>query len=256
MCGRRWPLLGILAFMVLALTVPAETSRAEIAPSSSVFPLLIVDRATQRPIAEGTAFFITADGEALTASHVVNLPQHDPAHYQLVAIVGGELYDVAISCASPIAGIDPRHIEASTHLTRDVAHIRVAAVSVPMSMIGLSGHTGPLPVFDPLPLFIDGETVPANGIAVQIVGYRIDRQTIAQQPQFVPGVVTGSGLLEDGTGMLVLSASIGPGMSGGPVLDPNGQVVGMVVRVGTGGDAKKALAMIAAFLTPGCEGHP
>ncbi len=149
-------------------------------PSESVFLLLTVPRSPQDQytgVARGAGFFIASNGEALTNASVVYGALTDPAHNWLLAVVGGEIYQATIVCATP-----PPYNPADPHpfgvpWSRDLAEIALSALPPEAEVLRVSlpggptltlppAHRGPLPPFPPLAEGPDpkrGDPVPSSG---------------------------------------------------------------------------------------------
>ena len=184
----------------------------------------------------GTGFFTSADGTALTVSHVVYLAAHSPEKYRLIAIVGKEFYDADVICASklPYDPSKPDTVRQGRQLSRDVAQIKVAPSTMPEGNRELSyqtkdgtriplatAHLGPLPEF---PFLKMGR---GPGQHVRIVGYGAISA--------IPSRWTAEGQVErifsarDGTSVFDVTSRnpAMPGDSGAPVLNEAGEVVGI-----------------------------
>ncbi len=201
--------------------------------AAGVIQLVVVTGATARGIESGTAFFIDPDGTALTNSHVIYQARRDPAHYQLMALVGKEFYGAEVLCANDLP-YDPNDTNAEIVIGRDVAQVKLRPSRFPFTRWGTSregsivytAHLGKLPMFPALALGPD----PAPGVPIHVVGYGYklvggsfgERWTSA-------GTVSDVGLAPDGTPVFrVESINLPrPGNSGSPVFDGQDRVVGM-----------------------------
>lgn len=225
--------------VVLTLVLPAVPARGtESAPSEGVFMLVTLarDGGVYKFESYGTGFFISADGTALTNSHVVYNAHRSPQQYSLLAVVGKEFYRAVVVCASPLAADpmqpDPNQVGVSPG--RDVAEIRLEPSDFPFGTWDLplpggerltlaTAHTGPLPKFHALPL--DG--LPQMWEHVRVIGFG----HISPIPRVwtAVGMVNDLGTAPDGTPIFILkfSSPARPGNSGSPVLNDQDQVVGM-----------------------------
>jgi V8-like Glu-specific endopeptidase len=232
--GRRaiWSLIAV----VLMTPPPAHGQAVQTDdPSAAVFQLETVVRDTGRGVAYGTAFFTSADGTALTVSHVVYRAQRDPNRYALMAILNKEFYSVQIVCASRL-GYDPRRANAVTGvpLGRDVAQIKVVPSQftfhdwfitlttgdrLPMA----TAHSGPLPGFHYLTL----ASGPMQGAHIRVIGFGhispIPRMFVAD------GRIDKMNTTMDGTDIFSAMFTNPPqaGNSGSPILNERNQVVGI-----------------------------
>jgi trypsin-like peptidase len=233
----RTGLCVLSAVLTLSLS-PIPGRGAEPAPYESVIMLVTLarDGGAYKSESYGTGFFISADGTALTNSHVVYNAHRSPQQYSLLAVVGKEFYRVAIVCASPLAADPMQQDPAQAGVTpgRDVAEIRLEPSDFPFETwdIPLPGgerltmataHTGPLPTFHALPL--DG--LPRMWEHVRVVGFG----HISPIPRVwtAVGTVDDLGTAPDGTPIFILkfSSPARPGNSGSPVLNDQNEVVGM-----------------------------
>jgi hypothetical protein len=192
-------------------------------------------------VAQGTGFFISSDGTALTNSHVVYPAVADPAHYRLIAIIGAagsaEFYDITVDCASALP-YNPAHLFRTSRVTpgRDVARIHVIPSTLPLSTwveftpagrnwAIATGHVGPLPSFPALR--IGGAAAP--GMHVRVTGYGarvapVDKETLNGQVQRLESTADGTQVFSV---TLRPAAESARGYSGSPVLDDEDQVVGL-----------------------------
>jgi len=230
----------IIWTVVIALLCIGTTASAQsVDPTTAVFRLQVLDAQLQpdgffHGHGYGTGFFIAADGTALTASHVVYTVVHDPGKYRLLAIVGQEMFDANVVCASKLP-YDPSNPKSITILSRDVAEIRLAPSTMPEGhrrnfirtpsgeqIVLATAHTdSEMPTF-PF-LTIGGQ---ADG-QVTVVGFG----GISAIPSewTATGRVVGTGTAQDGTPIFNVDSSNPPvpGDSGAPVLGPQGTVVGL-----------------------------
>jgi V8-like Glu-specific endopeptidase len=190
-------------------------------------------------VAQGTGFFIDADGTALTNSHVVYPAVRDPGHYQLIAIVGpenaAEFYGVTVDCASALP-YNPAQLFRYTRVApgRDVARIHVVPPTLPVTawveflpagraLPIAKGHVGPVPAFPALR--IGGAAAP--GMHVRVTGYGariapVDKQTLTGQVGQLERAGDGTQLFS-----VALENRTARGYSGSPVLDDQDEVVGL-----------------------------
>ena len=211
-------------------------------PAGAIFQLATYAREPDkdgnfRGRSSGTAFFITSDGTALTASHVVYRFVQDTITYRLLAIVGKEFYDATVICTSKLPydanRSDPNHVGVS--FTRDVAKIKVAPTTAfegrkdTLYLLPKSGerlewahaHKADLPVF---PFLTVGGRPDGR---VRVIGYG--------QISALPRQWTSEGSVErtftgnDGTPLFDVSSPnpAQPGNSGSPVLNDQNEVVGL-----------------------------
>ncbi len=126
--------VALWSLLILALvTGPAFGQSPAADPADAVFQVVTYDREPDkdgnfRGRGGGTGFFISSDGTALTASHVVYRAAHDPAKYRLLAVLGKEFYDASVVCSSKLP-YDPTQADtgrAGIPFTRDVAKIKLA----------------------------------------------------------------------------------------------------------------------------------
>lgn len=218
-------------------------SLAEVA-TGAIFQLVVVTHeGPQGPqgiwkgVSNGTAFFTSPGGKAITNSHVVFRAHRDPDRYHLLAIVGSELYSVRVACAStlPYDPTDPS-IGGVQFFSRDVAQIQV----MPMNLPGLetwgyieygtfnkvaSAHWGSLPSFETLTV-ADDATV---GDHVEVPGFGF--QSVFRHPRLwtADGVVTRTQAANDGTRVFEIESTLRAqrGNSGSPVLNAGRHVVGL-----------------------------
>jgi len=205
----------------------------------------------------GTAFFIDADGTALTNSHVVYRAKQDPARYHLLAIIGREFYSVTLVCASTLP-YEPDGDEVI--LGRDVAQVKLGPSRFPFTRISYrnggpeySAHLVGLPRF---PMLTFGDD-PRPGAAVRIVGYGHIEERLTSTPGerwAATGTVDETEVAGDGTPVFRVVSANRPrlGNSGSPVLDGEGRVVGMW----TWNEADNLAfgeAIASSALTPACR---
>lgn len=258
----------LLRALLTALTVcalPGASARVygqAAVPPDAVFQLLTVARQPEDgqyvSAGYGTGFFIAPDGTALTVSHVVYLAQHDPAHYQLLAIVGKEFYSVAIVCASGLPYDPTNPPKDGVTPSRDVAQIRIVSPTTPFQTWAFkldngivyplaSRHDGPLPEFPALSLGPN----PGPGDRIRIIGF--GRISPIPKKWTAGGVVGETWTLRDGAPAFsaTLQSQPQPGGSGSPVLNAKNQVVGIWPWV----DASRSdggAGISSSALTPAC----
>ena len=81
-----------------------------------------------------------------------------------------------------------------------------------------------------------GKTV-ANGVAITVIGYPLAFE-LGDDPRVTDGIVSAQSGYEKDPTRYQISAPIQPGNSGGPVLGPEGSVIGVAVSVLSGSDVQ------------------
>ncbi|MDQ1427143.1 MAG: hypothetical protein QOK39_619, partial [Acidimicrobiaceae bacterium] len=170
------------------------------AVAGAVFPS-IVDINTklgyQRAAAAGTGMVLTSDGQVLTNNHVIAGSTSLNA-----TVINGKTY------TAKVLGTDP---------TEDIALIKLD---------GASGLT-PIKTGDPSKL-APGDSIVAAGNAGGLGGTpSVVTGTVVALDQAVTASDIGGGNAEQLTGMIEINAPLQPGDSGGPLINPSSQVVGM-----------------------------
>ena len=156
----------------------------------------------KKTIGGGSGFFITSDGYILTNRHVVDDSQ---AEYTVVTNDGKE-YEAKVLARDPV---------------RDVAVIKVDGSDFPIATLGNS---------DNLKI---GQTVVAIGNSLGEFSNSVSRGIVSGLRRNL-NAGSGYGETERLTDIIQTDAAINPGNSGGPLLDVNGNVIGVNVAVAQG----------------------
>lgn len=244
--GRPAMLSTAVLCLIMALQYPL---RAQQPPQRSVFLIEVWEQVQGgrnfqwRSVNQGTAFFVSEDGTALTASHVVYRVRQS-RYYSLLAVIGREFYSAALVCASELP-YDPTTQQTHIGNSRDVAEIRVTHPEFPFDQISHNGvpfataHRGRMPAFPALSFGPE----PSVGDPVRVLGFG----AVATQPLpyewSADGEVNRDETFSDGTpGFKIVFSdnAVAGGQSGSPVLNATGQVVGLLdwrdannIQVGT-----------------------
>lgn len=233
-----------LVVLLLSWMIIAPVAAQAPDPAEAVFLLMNYDREPGRDgqwhgHGLGTGFFISSDGTALTASHVVFRSAHYPDKYRLIAIVGKEFYDATIVCSSklpydPTKG-DPNKV--GVQLSRDVAEVKLSPstafegrkdelVLLPKNGPKLTlatAHKDALPTFPHLTI----AGTATSYAHVRVIGFG----AIGPIPErwATEGRVDKIFSAGDGTTLADVESSnpAQPGDSGAPVLNDQNQVVGI-----------------------------
>jgi S1-C subfamily serine protease len=258
-CGyMKWAWVGC---MVMCIAAAAPTyGQPAVAPEGSVFQLLTMDASggDYTSVTMGTAFFISADGTALTNSHVVYRAARDPRRYQLLALIGKEFYSATIVCASTLQH-DPTRNERA-RLARDVALVKVTPSKFPFTRLSYSrdngnhelaatAHLRVLPQFPPLTLGDD----PSPGDHIRVIGFGdVTAFTIRASRWVAEGTVGEAETASDGTSVFRIQFLNRPGAggSGSPVLNDDNRVVGMYTWGEVRSSAYSAMIAGSAVATP------
>ncbi len=237
-----WAVAACIVILMLVGPVSGKQAAPAGHPEDAVFQVVTYDRepnpdGTFRGHGFGTAFFIDADGTALTASHVTYLVATQPQKYRLLAVIDKEFYDAAVVCASrlPYDASKPDTLRQGVPVGRDVSEIKLSPSTAfegrkdklyyrlrdGTMLEWAKAHTGPLPRF---PFLTIGGS---PGQHVRVIGYG----AISALPYrwTATGEVSRYWTARDGTPLFdVTSPSPAvPGDSGAPVLNDQGEVVGM-----------------------------
>lgn len=224
--------LGVVATMFAVFGIAAAGADD---PAQAVFLLEVVTRdgGSYHGAVYGTAFFIAPDGTALTNSHVLYLAAHEPARYELLAVVNQEFYSASIICASRLYH-DPTDPGLNLRPSRDVAKIRLSPSTFPFPrwrlalpsghrLLQATAHRAALPRFP----FLTIAGRPTSGDPVRVVGF--GHIFPGPLPWTANGQVLGIDRTADGTEIFGIDVSgpASPGNSGSPVLNTRDEVVGM-----------------------------
>ncbi|HLW61458.1 MAG TPA: serine protease [bacterium] len=252
----RSAILGGCLLGLLTLGFPRLGS-TQGAPARSIIHLVVMKleirgyQSAYQDIAEGTGFFITASGIALTNSHVVSLARKLPSTYKVMAIVGGEFYGAALVCADALADDTGGRLVPS----RDVAEIQLMPPDLPFEELSFRGvgfaraHRGPLPAFFALALGAS----PAVGDPVRVLGFGHQGDAALPLEWSAPGTVRDLGRASDGTQIfgIKFEGEAEPGHSGSPVLNRQGEVVGILTWT-IASDRTWGIAISRTALDPVC----
>jgi hypothetical protein len=198
----------------------------------AVFKLLTQSKADGDFPFAGTAFFTSAEGTALTNSHLVYFASTDPANYRLIGLYRGEFFSAVVVCASRLPE-RPSSDAPPSRFGRDVAQIKLEPWRTPgISVIQFrdgpvyTAHLARLPAFPALRVGGD----PHQGLPVHVTGYGERLGVTPWQQWTTRGVVAAVLKGEDGTPLLRITSTDAPrpGSSGSPVLDEQDRVVGMI----------------------------
>ncbi len=152
----------------------------------------------------GTGFVVTTDGLVVTNRHVVE----DAAAEYLVIDKNNTEYKVTNIYRDP---------------TNDLAILQVENLSLP-----------PLPLGDSEQLRV-GEAVIAIGTALGEFRHTVTTGVVSGLGRGIQAVDAGRGSIEAIENVIQTDAAINPGNSGGPLLNANGQVIGVNVAVSAAG---------------------
>lgn len=155
---------------------------------------IVKARQSFRP-SQGTGFLLNKDGYILTNFHVI-----DKAKKITVKGVGG---DHSIGFEAQVVGTDS---------CTDLALLRITSKLVTFE--------------DPPYAFVPAKTV-EQGEAVVALGYPI-RQVMGEEMKVTNGIINAKSGYKGAISEFQFSAAVQPGNSGGPLLNGQGQVVGMV----------------------------
>ena len=206
---------------------------------ASIVRIVVTDEGF-KSLGAGTGFFVSPDGLALTASHVVYKAFKDPLHTRLLALwsnpEGERMYFKALLvCATELpydATGNPREVSFS----KDVAVVRIVAVPHGEGWYKAWGYSLPggqyyawnaqdsLPTFTPLALATHG---PQSGQHVRVPGY--DHVSALPRLFEALGEIGRSYSARDGAPIFDIhyTQPNQPGGSGSPILADDGTVVGM-----------------------------
>lgn len=155
--------------------------------------------ATQE-VGSGSGFIISSDGLILTSRHVVS----DANSSYTVVLNDGTQYPATV------VGLDP---------TNDIALIKINKTGLPTLPLGSSSN------------LVLGQTVIAIGNALGQYQNTVDKGIVSGLNRTVSASDPSSGATEQLSGMVQTDASINSGNSGGPLLNIEGQAVGINTAV-------------------------
>jgi hypothetical protein len=181
----------ILAFILIGLTVPAQGP----APIQELIPTVVL---LKTPTSQGSGFIIHPEGWIMTNAHVVCRSPEEVT----VRLTNGSTY------GAEVKAID---------ISQDLALLKIGANNLPTVRFGDSDLVG-------------------VGDRVIVIGYPI-AEIIGKEPTLTQGIVSAKGrripgfpscetiTLED---LIQTDAAANPGNSGGPMFNPQGEVLGVV----------------------------
>jgi S1-C subfamily serine protease len=226
--GRLWPAWGLVLLFVPALASPAEPQQAA---DALAFIRVLADvrvdfGGVRKPIvreglelATGSGFVVASSGLVLTSRHVVAEEEARTRFSEQGAEVTIENRRIEVVIGD---GSSRRVLEAwvaAADAESDLAALQVTAADLPYLPLG------------------DSDAIEA-GRPVQVLGFPFGRQIEVGRSagnEGMPKVTVTAGSLsaaregdEGDTRFLQTDASVNPGNSGGPMLDEDGYVVGVV----------------------------
>jgi serine protease Do len=194
-----------MGFGLAALLVTWAAPGIGLGAAAETPPIVLIDKVTglalptkpskkpapaRKPkVKSGTAFFVTFDGKALTSAHLVQ-------HCRDITLWRPDLAPYP----GKVVAIDPRS---------DLALLSISDTVPDIAEFGTEAAT-------------------TAGMPVTTIGFGIDREN-PQRSELTKGTLTGDEVLPSGTHVLVIDAKLGRGNSGGPVIDENGAVLGLVI---------------------------
>lgn len=175
-------------------------------------------------IGGGTGFIVSPDGMILTNRHVV---EDEEAEYTVITS-SGKTYNAKILAADTLL---------------DLAIIKIDAAGLPVASLGDS---------DKIEI---GQTVISIGNALSEYPNTVTKGIVsAQGRRVLAGGYSGSEIIEEA---IQIDAAINPGNSGGPIVDLQGNVIGIATAMTAGGEsigfaipvnaAKKAIESVQKF---------
>ncbi len=166
-------------------------------PFFNLAPLVPQQPQKQETTSQGTGFFITTDGLILTNKHVVGA-KDDGAVYTVITNTGKEL-------SAKVVGRDP---------SNDIAFVRVTGKKFAAAPLGDSANLK------------TGQTVIAIGNSLGRYQNTVTKGVISGIGRSITAN-DGSGQSEELFDIIQTDASINPGNSGGPLVNINGDVIGI-----------------------------
>lgn len=245
--------LGFATLSLWASTAAAQSQLPDDRQVTSVFFLGVSDpQKNYAVISYGTAFFISSNGHAVTASHVIDPFTRSPERYVLIALIGREFYGASVICAYPVPNV-VRPTQGPFY--RDIAEVSIETSHFPFRTwafardnpdLTYTPHEGPMPPFPPLWVASGAASgavhIPGFGSVSGIPRLHVSRGTVTRAFQ-----ADGVPLIE-----LSLTTPIQEGDGGAPILGTHGGVVGVLGRTDTA-PAPHAYGISASVLASPCK---